>query len=126
MKAAAILGFTGVILGALGAHALKEVLSPEALESFKTGVTYQMYHALQLLFIYYLIQKNPEFRILKWAQNLSIIGVILFSVSIYLLAMQGVWGISLRFLGPVTPIGGLFLIASWGLLMVFGFGKSQD
>jgi len=126
MKAASFFGFTAVILGALGAHALRDILEPQQLESFKTGVSYQMYHALLLAFIYLLMEKNRNNKILLWARNTSIIGIILFSASIYLLSLQGVLGLSLKFLGPITPIGGLFLISSWGLLAVFAFTKERS
>lgn len=113
---AALLGASGIVFGALGAHALKAVLEPEKLQSFETGVRYQMYHALFLLVLGLLkIQRsNMQIGGVVW---MVLLGVLLFSGSIYLLAMQSVWGISLHFLGPITPIGGVLLIAAW---VVFG------
>lgn len=121
---AAILGFISIIFGAFGAHALKEVLTPEQLVSFETGVRYQMYHALFLLFVGvagFISEKQKKIIFL-----LTIIGVLLFSGSIYLLVTQSVSGINFKFLGPITPIGGLLLILSWGLLTFYCFGQKTD
>ena len=112
---ALILGMISIILGAFGAHALKKVLQPEQLTSFETGVRYQMYHALFLLFIattnmIALKEKAVVF-------YLALVGVILFSGSIYLLSTSAISGLKLRFLGPVTPLGGLLLIGSWAYLI---------
>lgn len=112
---ALILGMISIILGAFGAHALKKVLQPEQLTSFETGVRYQMYHALFLLFIattnmIALKEKAVVF-------YLALVGVILFSGSIYLLSTSTISGLKLRFLGPVTPLGGLLLIGSWAYLI---------
>jgi uncharacterized membrane protein YgdD (TMEM256/DUF423 family) len=108
---ALVFGFISIILGAFGAHALKKVLTLEQLSSFEVGVRYLMYHGLFLLFIgttqmLLLEQKNIVF-------YLTLFGTILFSGSIFLLSSSGVTGINFKFLGPITPIGGLFLIASW-------------
>lgn len=114
---AAIYGMLSVILGAFGAHAFKDILTPEKLISFETGVRYQMYHAIVLLVIGLALSFTSPLE--KWAAICIITGVLLFSFSIYFLSFSGHWGINLRFLGPVTPIGGLFLIAGWLLLIVF-------
>lgn len=114
---AAIYGMLSVILGAFGAHAFKDILTPEKLISFETGVRYQMYHAIVLLVIGLTLSFTSPLE--KWAAICIITGVLLFSFSIYFLSFSGHWGINLRFLGPVTPIGGLFLIAGWLLLIVF-------
>ena len=108
------LGMIAVILGALGSHALKEVLSPEQLESFTIGVRYQMTHVLLLMIV--LLTSYFEERIKQTSFWLTIVGILLFSGSIYLLNLQHLLGVKLSFLGPVTPIGGLFLIANWGFL----------
>ena len=110
---ASFFGFVAIILGAFGAHALKEVLTTEQLISFETGVRYQMYHALFLLLISQLnvlTEKNK-----RTIGILTTIGIFLFSGSIFLLATQNLSGINFKFLGPITPIGGLFLILSWFL-----------
>jgi uncharacterized membrane protein YgdD (TMEM256/DUF423 family) len=107
-------GMIAVILGALGSHALKEVLSPEQLESFTIGVRYQMTHVLLLMVV--LLNSYFEEGIKLTSFWLTIIGILLFSGSIYLLNLQQLLGVKLSFLGPVTPIGGLFLITNWGFL----------
>ena len=109
------LGVLAVILGALGAHALRDQLDPTSLESYKTGVQYQMYHALFLLFLG-LYEKLPE-RDRKGIFRLIVAGVLCFSGSIYGLSTSGLSGLDLRSVGWVTPLGGLLLIAGWIWLM---------
>lgn len=111
---AGVLILLAVIFGAFGAHALKAVLDPEKLQSFETGVRYQMYSGLALL----LLGFNAEQLQLKAFYWLNLTGIILFSGSIYLLALQKPLGISLQFLGPITPIGGFLIICSW-LVFIF-------
>jgi uncharacterized membrane protein YgdD (TMEM256/DUF423 family) len=108
------LGMIAVILGALGSHALKDVLSPEQLESFTIGVRYQMTHVLLLMVV--LLTSYFEEGIKLTSFWLTIVGILLFSGSIYLLNLQQLLGVKLSFLGPLTPIGGLFLITNWGFL----------
>jgi uncharacterized membrane protein YgdD (TMEM256/DUF423 family) len=113
----AFFGITAVILGALGAHALKAELSSAQLDSFETGVRYQIYHALLLLLIG--TQKQLQSKL-----NLYLIplGIIFFSLSIYLLNLKELLQMpGLSALGPITPIGGLLLITAWGELLVKGF-----
>lgn len=114
---ASVYGMFSVILGALGAHAFKQILSPDKLLSFETGVRYQMYHAIVLLALGFFLSFNTSIE--KWAALCIIIGVFLFSFSIYFLSFADHWNLNLRFLGPVTPIGGLFMIAGWLLLIVY-------
>jgi uncharacterized membrane protein YgdD (TMEM256/DUF423 family) len=113
---AAIAGFTAVAIGALGAHALKPLLSENQLQSFETGVKYHFYHAIVLLIIgIWCEQKRTEK--LKWAANLIIAGIICFSGSIYLLSTAHLYTSSgLKFLGPITPIGGLLFMSAWVLI----------
>jgi uncharacterized membrane protein YgdD (TMEM256/DUF423 family) len=107
---------TAIILGAFGAHALRNIVSPESLSSFETGVKYQMYQGLGLLVLGSMTDKlNFD---LKWTVLLIIIGTLLFSLSIYGLAMQEKFAVSLKILGPVTPIGGSLLIIGWIILGV--------
>ncbi|MEO8234397.1 MAG: DUF423 domain-containing protein [Flavobacterium sp.] len=108
---ALVFGFISIILGAFGAHALKKVLTPEQLSSFEVGVRYLMYHGFFLLFIGTTQMLLPEQKKIVFYLTLS--GTILFSGSIFLLASSGVMGLNFKFLGPITPIGGLFLIISW-------------
>lgn len=118
-----IYAMLSVILGAFGAHAFKAVLSVDKLSSFETGVRYQMYAALLLLIIGF----GLDFlrKIERAAAWFVIIGSFLFSVSIYFLAFQEVWGIRLSFLGPITPLGGLFFIVGL-LLLTISFGKKYS
>lgn len=106
-----------IILGAFGAHALKKVLSIEELTTFETGVKYQMYHALFLLFIGLATELSQKTK--KTIYYLVVIGVIFFSGSIYLLATNGHFiPFDFKAIGFVTPIGGLLLISAWGVLLV--------
>jgi len=115
----AVLGMIAVLGGAFGAHALKEVLSPEHLASFQTGVRYQMIHAVVLLFLFLLLNQF-ESKQFKIATNLIFWGVILFSGSIYILTLKNIIGIeALKFAGPITPIGGVLIISGW-LSIVLG------
>jgi len=110
-----IYGLLSVILGAFGAHAFKKILSIERLESFETGVRYQMYAAFFLLIVGYILKFETTSE--KWISILMIAGTFLFSVSIYFLAFQDYLGMNLKFLGPITPLGGLFMIISWTMLI---------
>ena len=111
----AILGMLAIILGAFGAHALKKVLSIEELSTFETGVRYQMYHALFLLFIG-MIQEIPQ-KAKKTIYYLVIFGVLFFSGSIYLLATNSLTSFDFKIIGFITPIGGLLLILAWSILL---------
>jgi uncharacterized membrane protein YgdD (TMEM256/DUF423 family) len=111
---AAVFGMIAIILGAFGAHGLKNVLTIEQLTTFETGVKYQMYHALFLLFIGTTTLINQKLK--KTILNMTILGVVFFSGSIYLLATNSLTPIDFRVIGFITPIGGLFLISSWFLL----------
>lgn len=110
-----IYGLLSVVLGAFGAHAFKKILSVERLESFETGVRYQIYAAFFLLIVGYILKFETTSE--KWISILMIAGTFLFSVSIYFLSFQDVWGVNLKFLGPITPLGGLFMIISWAMLI---------
>lgn len=118
----AVYGMLSVILGAFGAHALKKILSVERLESFETGVRYQMYAAFFLLIIGYILKFETSTE--KWTSILMIAGTLLFSVSIYFLSLQDYLGTNLKFLGPITPLGGLLMILSWGMLILY-FAKNR-
>ena len=107
-------GLIAVILGALGAHALKAQLEPSSLASFTTGVRYQAWHAIGLLAI---AMGSFNLKYLKGIVWCWIIGTFCFSGSIYLLSTAAVSGLQVSFLGPVTPVGGLFFMAGW--LLVF-------
>lgn len=113
-KVAALMGMTAIILGAFGAHALKKELSAEQLGAFETGVKYQMYHALFLLFLALNTFLNEKAK--KRVFQLVIFGVFFFSGSIYLLTTKAITGFDFKFIGIVTPIGGALLIKAWGIL----------
>lgn len=124
LMAVGILGVLAVILGAFGAHALKDKLSPEKLVSYQTGITYQFYHTLALLGLGLWLGINASKRLYR-AAWCFIIGIICFSGSIYLLStcediyfFDEVLNLDDRkyILGPITPIGGLFFIIGWFLV----------
>lgn len=112
---AVIMGMTAIILGAFGAHALKKQLTVEELVTFETGVKYQMYHALFLLFLGLTSLVTEKSK--KMIFQLVIFGVIFFSGSIYLLATKTITGIDFKPLGIITPIGGTLLILGWIVLL---------
>lgn len=109
-------GGLAVIFGAFGAHALKSRFTEDQLKNFETGVKYQMYHALLLIIT------GISFPFLETSQQIMgwsfIIGVFLFSFSIYGLSLSAANGKKLRFLGPVTPLGGLLLVIGWILFTI--------
>ena len=106
-----ILGLTAVILGAFGAHGLKDSLTVEALNSFETGVRYQMYHSFLLLIVSSILPLNTKS--LNTIFYLVISGIILFSGSIYLLSTKAVTGMDISAFAWITPIGGALLISAW-------------
>lgn len=109
---ASILLALAVALGAFGAHGLKAHLSTEMLQTYKTGVEYHFYHALGLLLIGVLSISYPS-SLLNWSAILLAIGIVLFSGSLYVLAISGI-----KWIGAITPLGGLSFIAGWVLLFV--------
>lgn len=111
---AAANGFLSVTLGAFAAHGLKARLDESLLTTFQTGVQYHMYHSLALIGIAALSLYFPADSNLKLSGNLFLAGIVLFSGSLYLLALSGV-----RWLGAITPIGGLFFLAGWAMLAWF-------
>ncbi|WCL80445.1 DUF423 domain-containing protein [Saprospira sp. CCB-QB6] len=119
----AIFGALAVILGAFGAHALKAQITPDRLEIYQLGVSYQYYHALALLAtgVWARLAAAPA---LKWAGISFAMGILLFSGSLYLLALRDLFGISgslLAVIGPLTPVGGLFFIGGWSILAIKAF-----
>lgn len=114
---AAIFGFLGVAMGAFGAHGLKASLTDYQLDIYKTAVQYQMWHTLLLALIAIL----PPRKLLCWAGWSLIAGMVLFSGSLYALAISG-----LRWLGMITPIGGLAFLLAWALLGRAAFLQQKD
>lgn len=111
-----VLGIIAIVLGAFGAHGLKSLMSSESIQTFETGVRYQMYHALVLLFLggFSSISKKTKRAIFY----LVLIGVLCFSGSIYGLSTNELTNFDFRVIGFVTPIGGLLLIIAWLILLI--------
>jgi uncharacterized membrane protein YgdD (TMEM256/DUF423 family) len=120
---ASFIGGLGVVLGAFAAHGLKPLLSVSALESFNTGIRYQMYHAFLLFFLATTTHITAKQKSILY--TLILIGVLVFSGSIYVLATNDLTSFNFKVIGFITPIGGLFLIASWVLLFVYFFRKKK-
>ncbi len=123
IRIAGLSGALAVIAGALGAHALKEILSVDQLASFKTAVFYHLIHSVVLLI---LATSGKAFhpKRLKLVTTLMICGMVLFSGSIYLLTLKGVLNMPfLSILGPVTPLGGLLIITGW---ITLGIGVKNN
>ena len=120
---AGIMAIIAVIMGAMGAHALKDVLSPEKVNSILTGVRYNMYHAISLVAILGISSHLDP----KWMKNgvlLIMLGTLLFSGSIYILSTSTLTGISVNsILGPATPIGGIILILGWLSIIIAGLKR---
>lgn len=112
---ASFYGMFAVIFGAFGAHALKKVLTEELQKSFETGVKYQMYHAIILLFISLAFDFTTPLQ--TSIAYCFIIGTFLFSFSIYGLVLSSARNKKIRILGPITPLGGLLLVIAWGMLL---------
>lgn len=109
---AAISGLMAVALGAFGAHALKKMISPEMLEVYKTGVQYQFYHTFALLAVGVLMYFNTS-KALQWSGYLFVVGILLFSGSLYVMTITGI-----KALGIITPFGGTVWITAWFLLLM--------
>ncbi len=109
-----LLGLLAIVLGAFGAHGLEKLVDPESVEVFETGVRYQMYHALFLLFLAIIGSLGEKHK--KRIYLMVLIGVILFSFSIYFLALNSLTNFDFKVIGFLTPIGGIFLILGWFLL----------
>jgi len=120
---AVLFGMLAIGLGAFGAHALKKLLTSEQLASFEVGVRYQMYHALFLFFLAGFTFLSEKERLIVF--YLTVIGVLLFSGSIYLLTTASVTNLKTKFLGPITPLGGVLLISAWSYLFYAIWSKKQ-
>ena len=107
------LGFFGVAFGAFGAHALAARLTPKLMDIYQTGVQYHLIHALAVLALGLWLRHEPMVKTVVLAGWLMVGGVLLFSGSLYLLAV-----FDQRWLGGITPIGGVLLLSSWALLVV--------
>jgi uncharacterized membrane protein YgdD (TMEM256/DUF423 family) len=121
LSTAAIFGALAVVIGAFGAHGLKGKISPEALISFDTAVKYQFYHVFALLATGLFFMQKPSKHLTQAAWLFST-GILLFSGSIYFLSTREIHGMHSTLIGIITPIGGVFFIAAWGLL-VYAFSR---
>ena len=113
---ASLSGMLAVVFGAFGAHALKGKLDDQALKVFETAVQYHFYHTFALLVVGVIALNQPQTVLLKSSGWLFVVGILVFSGSLYLLSLTGV-----RWLGAITPLGGLALIAGWGCLAAAGW-----
>lgn len=119
---ASLLAMLAVMLGAFGAHALKEKLTPELLQVFETGVRYQFYHSFAIFIAGYF---SVEHKSAKWAGIFFLTGILFFSGSVYLLSVRDIIGFEhYKWIGPVTPLGGLCFITGW-LLLAISFMKKN-
>jgi uncharacterized membrane protein YgdD (TMEM256/DUF423 family) len=122
LQPGALLGALSVILGAFGAHALKELISDKSLAIFETGVRYQFYHAIALFITGILYKEFPN-NYLQWAGRLFSLGILFFCGSLYLLSFIEVAAApGLKWIGAITPAGGACFIAGW-LLLIPGISK---
>lgn len=111
-----------VAFGAFGAHGLKDKLEPEEIEVFKTAVQYQMYHAIALIFTGMMLKSKPS-KNLANAAVCFLLGIILFSGSLYLMTLARLGTGNLDWLGPITPIGGASFLIGWGLMVYHQVSK---
>jgi uncharacterized membrane protein YgdD (TMEM256/DUF423 family) len=116
MLVGAIFAGLAVVTGAFGAHALENLISVKQKHTWETGVQYQFYHALALIFLGFYLENKPHLKLLNWVGYLWITGIFCFSGSLYLLACRSITWFKIDFVGPITPIGGLFFIAGWMIL----------
>ena len=118
LMSAALLGALAVILGAFGAHGLKQIVPPETVTTFETGVRYHFYHVFALLAAGLIAAQFPSRQIL-WAARLFMAGMLLFSGSLYLLTyLKATDTVGLSKLGLITPVGGVLLVAGWLFLFL--------
>lgn len=110
----AINAFLSVALGAFGAHALEGKISAKYIETWNTGVQYQMFHAIGILIIGVMLGNLAPSSLLSWSGWLMLIGTIIFSGSLYVLSLSGI-----KVLGAITPLGGVSFLAAWVLLIIF-------
>lgn len=118
---ASLSALTGVGMGAFGAHGLKTVISPEMLAVYQTGVTYQMWHALGLIGVALIHRQASNSKLLHWAGWLMFAGILLFSGSLYALAL-----LNHTWLGMITPIGGVCFLTAWLLIAVFALPNTRS
>lgn len=127
LRLTAALGGLSVALGAFAAHGLERLVALEQQEIFQTGVRYQFYHTLAIGLVAVVSgRRSARERMLRLSVIFWLVGILLFSGSLYLLSLREVHGWPVSFLGPVTPVGGLFLIAGWGALFFSARSRVQN
>ncbi|PCM43070.1 hypothetical protein CPA50_18275 [Marinobacter sp. ANT_B65] len=117
----AFFALTAVMAGAFGAHGLRNLVSDRSLEVFQTAVTYQMYHSIALVLVALLSGFRLSRRLLGWAGGFFLAGILLFSGSLYTLVLTDI-----RWVGPVTPLGGVCFMIGWALLLTAGARQHAD
>ncbi|MFY0700580.1 MAG: DUF423 domain-containing protein [Bermanella sp.] len=117
---AALMGFLSVAIGAFAAHALKNLLPSYALMWVDTGVKYQMFHGGVLLILGFVLKQWPAWTMIKWAAASFLVGVLLFSGSLYIMAAT-----QIKALGMITPIGGVALLVGWLCLLIAAFKQPE-
>jgi len=122
LKSSAILAGIAIALGALGAHALKKIVPPENIAIYETGVRYQFYHAIAIA-LAAILYKEYTNKLIMAAAQLFMLGILFFSGSLYILTFkENISALLLKFIGPLTPIGGILFMAGW-LCLFFGYKK---
>ncbi len=122
LSAGALFAAVAVMLAAFGAHQLKEIIGAKDLVTWETACRYQMYHAFALILISMI---SSDHRNLKRAGLFFSIGIFLFSGSLYFIALKDVFSMNLKFIGPLTPLGGLFFISGWVSLFLFSISNKE-
>lgn len=118
--AGGLLALLAVMAGAFGAHGLRGLVSERGLEVFQTAVTYQMYHSIALVLVAILAALGLSRKLLGWAAGFYLAGILLFSGSLYLLVLT-----EIRWIGPITPLGGACFMVGWALLIAAGINRNK-
>ena len=120
LLAGAFLALVAVMAGAFGAHGLRNLVSERGLEVFQTAVTYQMYHSIALVLLALLAAQGLSRKLLAWSAGFFLAGILLFSGSLYLLVLTDI-----RWICPITPLGGLCFMVGWALLITSGLRRNK-
>ena len=125
LQVAAIFGAIGVMVGAFGAHFLASRLQEKSIDVLRTGILYLFVHTLAILFVVHISKDYPYQKSLKYSSLFFIIGILFFSGSLFLIATETMTGLSPKYYGFITPVGGLFFIAGWLMLFAFSLSKKS-
>lgn len=120
LVAGSFLALLAVMAGAFGAHGLRNLVSERGLEVFQTAVTYQMYHSIALVLLALLAGQGLPRKLLAWSAGFFLVGILLFSGSLYLLVLTDI-----RWIGPITPLGGVCFMVGWALLITSGLRRNK-